>query len=291
MHSLVEALKNIFRNKFLSFISIVSICLIFTFINLISSVNFFTLSFIEEASNKIENQIYLDDLSTQNITQIQDLIHQSQIIDYKILEPEQGLNQLKDKYPNLENFLLEYNISNPLPYTLNLKTSSLEEFTKIKEQIQDLFPTEFNQQLNNQSTTTLTPIVENLSNFKSLSFKILIVTTLSLLIISALILSISIQNNFYSRKNEIQIMELLGAKISKIQNPIILEGIIIVVVGVLLAILINEQLIQNMQIYLANNLKYNFYLIQIAAAILISSIISYFICKKHLKKQRLIHDI
>ena len=70
MYSILQAFKNIFQNKFISFISVLSIALVFTFINLISSINYFSLEFIETSSSKIENQIYLKNTTSENLDSI-----------------------------------------------------------------------------------------------------------------------------------------------------------------------------------------------------------------------------
>lgn len=291
MYSILQAFKNIFQNKFISFISVLSIALVFTFINLISSINYFSLDFIEKSSSKIENQIYLKNTSQENINSISDFLYKFDNLDFKIINEKEGLEKLSQKYPNLESFLEKNKISNPLPQTIVIQSQDLKTYENIKNQIIKEFPDNYDNTLNSKTNASLKPIINNLLTFQNLSNKILLISTLSLVIISTLILIISIRNNFHTRKNEIQIMQMLGAKYSKIQNPIILESNIIILTGLLIGLYTSIYLTQLLSIKIQKNLLINFIALEILISIFIASVLSIVICKKQLKKERLIHDL
>jgi len=291
MYSIIQAFKNIFQNKFISFISVLSIALVFTFINLISSINYFSHEFIDTSSSKIENQIYLKNTDTQTINQIDEFLYENSQINYDIIDKKEGLDKLKQKYPNLDSFLEKNQIQNPLPLTIVIKSNDLREFENIKNQISIKFPENFDSTLNTKTNESLKPIINNLLSFQNISNKILLISTLSLVIISTLILIISIRNNFHTRKNEIQIMQMLGAKYSKIQNPIILESNIIILTGLLIGLNISLYLTNILSINLEKELLIKFIGIEILISILIATLLTVIICKKQLKKERLIHDL
>tara|TARA_B100000700_G_scaffold281709_2_gene332675 strand:- start:5817 stop:6692 length:876 start_codon:yes stop_codon:yes gene_type:complete len=291
MYSILQAFKNIFQNKFISFISVLSIALVFTFINLISSINYFSLEFIETSSSKIENQIYLKNTTSENLDSISDYLYSFENLEFNIINEKEGLENLSQKYPNLENFLEKNQISNPLPQTIVIKSQDLSTFEKIKNEITIKFPENYDNTLNSKTNASLKPIINNLLTFQNLSNKILLISTLSLVIISTLILIISIRNNFHTRKNEIQIMQMLGARYSKIQNPIILESNIIILTGLLIGLYISTYLTQLLAIKIDKDLLINFITLEILISIFIASILSIIICKKQLKKERLIHDL
>jgi len=291
MYSIIQAFKNIFQNKFISFISVLSIALVFTFINLISSINYFSHKFIDTSSSKIENQIYLKNTDTQTIKQIDEFLYENSLINYDIIDKQEGLDKLKEKYPNLDSFLEKNQIQNPLPLTIVIKSNDLREFENIKNQISIKFPENFDSTLNTKTNESLKPIINNLLSFQNISNKILLISTLSLVIISTLILIISIRNNFHTRKNEIQIMQMLGAKYSKIQNPIILESNIIILTGLLIGLNISLYLTNILSINLEKELLIKFIGIEILISILIATLLTVIICKKQLKKERLIHDL
>ena len=291
MYSIIQAFKNIFQNKFISFISVLSIALVFTFINLISSINYFSHEFIDTSSSKIENQIYLKKTDTQTINQIDEFLYENSLINYDIIDKQEGLDKLKEKYPNLDSFLEKNQIQNPLPLTIVIKSNDLREFENIKNQISIKFPENFDSTLNTKTNESLKPIINNLLSFQNISNKILLISTLSLVIISTLILIISIRNNFHTRKNEIQIMQMLGAKYSKIQNPIILESNIIILTGLLIGLNISLYLTDILSINLEKELLIKFIGIEILISILIATLLTVIICKKQLKKERLIHDL
>ena len=291
MQNLIEAFKNIYQHKFFSLISFISVTLIFVIINLILSLNLFTINFIEQTSDTFEQQIYLKDLNSEEIENLSNFLNQNKSIDYSIKNPKEGLDQLNKNYPNLEVFLSKYKIDNPIPYSINLKTKTQEEFNKIREEIKTKLSNKFDENLNNQSQLTLSPILNNIEKFKKISTNVIIVTSTTLIIISSLILTISIQNNFYSRKQEIQIMELLGAKYSRIQVPIILESIIIVFTGCLLSLGICYKIIQNFGINTIMDKMLKIGSIELITALIISGLISYLISKRQLKKQQLVHAL
>jgi len=291
MYSIIQAFKNIFQNKFISFISVLSIALVFTFINLISSINYFSHKFIDTSSSKIENQIYLKNTDTQTIKQIDEFLYENSLINYDIIDKQEGLDKLKEKYPNLDSFLEKNQIQNPLPLTIVIKSNDLREFENIKNQISIKFPENFDSTLNTKTNESLKPIINNLLSFQNISNKILLISTLSLVIISTLILIISIRNNFHTRKNEIQIMQMLGAKYSKIQNPIILESNIIILTGLLIGLNISLYLTNILSINLEKELLIKFIGMEILISTLIATLLTVIICKKQLKKERLIHDL
>jgi len=291
MYSILQAFKNIFQNKFISFISVLSIALVFTFINLISSINYYSLDFIESSSSKIENQIYLKNTEPENLNLISEFLYKYENIAFNVINEKEGLENLSQKYPNLESFLVKNKISNPLPLTIVIQSKDLTTFASIKNQISKNFPENYDKTLNSKTNATLNPIIKNLLIFQNLSNKILIFSTLSLIIISTLILIISIRNNFHTRKNEIQIMQMLGAKYSKIQNPIIVESNIIIISGLFIGFYIAFYLTRLLSIQIDKNIINKFIGAEIIVSILIASLLSIIICKKQLKKERLIHDL
>ena len=137
-----------------------------------------------------------------------------------------------DSWSKLKNEMSLPNIENPLPDTLHVKVDSPENIQPIFDHIKTI------------------PAVEDMSYAKDLASKIELVNhvvkTITLVVIGIMaLLTITIINNtiqlvIQSRKEEIEIMRLMGVSNWYIKCPLVLQGAIYGFLGALLACYTNQ---------------------------------------------------
>jgi len=226
-----ESTSNLKRHSFMSAVTIVSISLILVIFNVLITINFITKNKIEQFSNKINLKIFLEESANEeDISNIITYLNGfKSVTKITHISKEDSLQLIEEKYPESITFLDEFNIQNPLPESLEVKTKTLEDQTQINETLKkskykDLILNSDIKKIHNQ---TINVVVENLVKVKQFSFQILLWMIITFSIAGILIILNSIRTTLYNRRQEIQIMQFVGATFKRITLPFILEGMLI----------------------------------------------------------------
>lgn len=247
MSVLKESFNNLKRHRFLNLASIVSISLILLIFNVLLTVNSITREQITNLSDKINLNIYLkNEASESDITQIETFLgNLSEVESVKQINKDEALKLLETKYPESSEFLNEFNIDNPLPNSIQVKTNNLEDQTQVlkileKSNYQGLILKSENKQEYNQ---TISQVVQNLIGIKNFSFQIILWVLITFVIAGSLIMFNAIKTTLFTRRSEIQIMQYVGATFKRIMMPFIIEGTLIGALGfmgsLLLTVILN----------------------------------------------------
>lgn len=233
-----ESFTNLRRNRFLALASILSIALILMIFNVLLTVNSITKDQIQNLSNKINLNIYIQNNVTDNdINQVQEFLTRLPEVDeVKKISKQVALEKIQEQYPENSDFLKEFNIENPLPNTLQVKTKNLEDKDKVvgilqQSEFADLI---FKSESKNEYNRTIGVVINNLINIRDFSFQIILWVMITFVIAGSLIMFNAIRTTLFTRRSEIQIMQFVGATFKKIMLPFIAEGILIGVFGFLL---------------------------------------------------------
>lgn len=131
------SLKNILRNKFLSFSSILVLTLLMFFINILLVLHNVSLKLIDSVNNKLSISLYLEEKYDKNSNDVVSLMNSIKEVNKKILviykSKEDVLELLKKKDPQLVQILER---TNPLPATIELSNISISDYSKINEKIE-----------------------------------------------------------------------------------------------------------------------------------------------------------
>lgn len=294
MNTLKESLTNLRRHNLLTFATVVSLGLILVVFNVLISHHLKAESFIQELSQKINLTIYLEsDVEEPQIQAIQQYLeNQPEVTEVIFLSQEDALNSLSQKSPSSVDFLENYGLENPLPNSFKVKTLNLEDQEIIQERIQasaykeDLLET----RLEKERKNTIQKVIQNLIYIKDTSLNAFLGILIIFGLAGSLITFNAIKTSLFNRRNEIQIMQLVGATLSRIRSPFLLESLLIGILSFLVNLvflipisqlfLTSFQTPQNLQILGA----------QLLAAIIISFFTSLLLVNKHLRSKKIYQD-
>ncbi|MFA6436157.1 MAG: permease-like cell division protein FtsX, partial [Candidatus Gracilibacteria bacterium] len=224
--SLHLALDNLFRNKFLTFGTVLVMALILFIFNIIFSVNSLAQNAIQDLKAKVDLILYLEDnadsLRVNQLVKDLDTFPETTTVTYT--SKEQALQDFLEKYSEEMNPFSTYDLENPLPASIQIITQSPEDHETIltylaQEGYNDLL-------LDTESRAENAQIVDNLLKVTDFSQKILLGIVIAFILGSTLIIANVIQVTIFHRKREIKIMRLVGAGINFIRSPFMIEGAI-----------------------------------------------------------------
>jgi len=289
LREIKESFINIIRSGFLTLISIFviivsiySIGMIYYFLNYSNEVK-------KGIENKIEISFYLNrDTNEVRIREIEQEIKSiSGVESVKYISPDQALDELIKEYPEYESIFKDLE-KNPLPPTFFVKPESVYSINDITSKISKI------------------PEVSDFFYSKDLVDKLLFsirtFTFLSIVVVSIFIgifvffLGSNITVSIYNRRDDIEIMKLVGTQPSFIKRPFYIEGIILSLIGgTISSILLNKSyfeitkllniilpFIENQNFY--QNLNISLYIYLNLSAIFISLFVSYFVLRRYLKE-------
>jgi len=221
------AIINLWRNKILSVSTIVVMSLILFIFNVILTINVLSNSIIKDIYKQVDMIIYLQD--SADIFEINLLVEElktiENVIDVTYTTKEEALEDYLSLYPDQENPFTAYGLENPLPANIQITTVSPEDHEKVTEilnktEYQDLQLTTVD---NNENQSLVNQVLSIGTYTKNLTITLLtiFIVTSFIIILNAMYLVI------FNRKKELEIMELVGAPLSSIRMPFIIEGAII----------------------------------------------------------------
>ena len=230
--SIRDAFKSVFRNFSLSIASIacIAITLILVAIALVISenVNHFTHNLEKELSIVV----YLnEDTTTEKATEIQNEI--------KAMGSYQELNfKSKDEwkvemqaYSDDLNTTLAYLDTNPLLDSIVVKVKDIGELKSTAKAISELDGV--------KSAKYGEDTVDQMVVIFRVVEKAMIVLVVALVLVTAFLISNTIKLTIYSRRNEIEIMRLVGTSNGAIKMPFMFEGLFLGIIGSIIPILIS----------------------------------------------------
>lgn len=229
--SIRDAFKSVFRNFSLSMASI--LCATITL--MVVAISLVVASNINNATNDLEKElsiiVYLNkDATKEDMNFLEEKI--------KLIE---GVNQVSSKSKDewkLE--ISEYNSSigtildnyenNPLSDSFIVTVKDVKDLEDITNKIR-----EFD---NIRSANYGEDTVDNIVSAFDIVEKVTIIVVIALVFVTAFLITNTIKLTIYSRRNEIEIMRLVGASNITIKLPFVFEGFIIGVLGSIIPIII-----------------------------------------------------
>jgi len=240
-----EAFVSFFRGGLMSFTSITTITISLAIFGMILIFSMNLKEFASVLESQVDVTIYLvNDYSEEKLQELKDFVRDIPEVQSSIfISKEEALEKLKNEL-NEEDFLLDALETNPLPDSIELKIrSSLSVHSIIKKLrknfliIDDIF---YGQE-----------IVEKVNRFTQVLRIMGTILVVLLGLASMFIVSNTIKLTVYARREEIEIMKLVGATNSFIRWPFIFEGILQGAFGGLMAIVIimvsYPQIVQNLK--------------------------------------------
>ena len=231
LYSVKQGIKGVFKNKTMSFISIISVSASLIILGIITSIVINANQFIKMAEYEI-NEIRVsikDNLDKSSIDNIKyDLNNIKGIKSVEFKDKETMLNDMKSSWGS-DSYLLE-GLENPLDdcYIVTLENSQdIKAISSEISTINNIKNVEYHQDI----VDNFIKISDSIKNFGS-------VLIIFLILICLVIISNTIKTRVYSKKEEIEVIKYVGGSDNFIRMPFIVEGFTIGIIGSTIALVI-----------------------------------------------------
>ncbi len=229
------AFQNIFRNIWLSFVTLTIIILSLFSINILIGINGLSNAVVKNITENLDVSIYFKPQTPQEVIDAsKDKISSIQYVNsVEYISPEKALEVFKEKHKNdpLIQDSLEELDKNPLGVVLVVKADTLENFGKLVDDIKKIDFGGFVDELEFQDNELIIEKLNSVTN--KFTFTITIISFIFILI-SVLVMFNTIRMGIYSHKEEISIMRLVGASNAYIRMPFIIEGVIYAILSLII---------------------------------------------------------
>lgn len=229
--SIRDAFKSVVRNFSLSFASIMctTITLILVAVAVVAAAN------VNNATKLIEDELTIVTYLKKDVTEEQIENIKSEISSYKNVEEVtfKSKDEWKlemSEYDDSFKTVLDYLDENPLMDSFVLKVNDVKKLSETSEYIKAI---------NGVDTVKYGEgMVEQVISIFDIVQKIVVVVVIALVVVTSFLISNTIKLTIFSRRNEIEIMRLVGASNITIKLPFLFEGFIIGLIGSIIPVCI-----------------------------------------------------
>ncbi len=252
---------------------------------------------LDSIQNKIDISVYFKDSSSEeSVLEIKNrLINLEEVEGIEYISKKQALDKFKAEHKS-DSLILDSldGDENPLPASLEIKAKNPGQYAMINQTLEDPSYQVFISE-NGVSYYENKSKIDRLISITNFIRKVGLGISLGFIIISLLVVFNSIRVTIYTRKEEIEIMKLVGASNWYVRWPFVIEGVIYGALAMATSLLIIIPLVYYSfpplskylgGVELTNYLNQNLlYLIgfQLAGGILIGVLSSLIAIRKHLK--------
>lgn len=229
--SIRDAFKSVFRNFSLSLASIMcaTITLLVVSIALVIACN------VENATKTLENElsivVYLEKTATeQDALFLESQINKLNNVDEVVYKSKDEWIREMSEYNSSFNAIFENYDENPLLDSFVVKVKDITSISTVTEEIRKMD--------NIESANYGEDTVDTIISMFDIIEKVTVVVVIALILVTAFLITNTIKLTIYSRRNEIEIMRLVGASNAAIKLPFVFEGFIIGILGSLIPIII-----------------------------------------------------
>ena len=236
------AVQSLFRNIWLSIVTITIIVLALFSMSFLLIFNLMTEHVLSVVENKTDVYIDLTGQATPDQAQIlvAELSHLSAVKEVEFITPEATLENFKNRHQGNPLILesLEALEENPFQGSIRLNVYNIEEFPVI---LTELSKKEFADylEIEDKEFTDSKLLIEGISDYSEKIQRGGLLVSLLFILISILVVFNTIQVGIYTHREEIGIMKLVGASNSFVRSPFLIEGTVysIISVGILMLLL------------------------------------------------------
>lgn len=227
--SIRDALKSISRNFSLSMASILSV----TITLIIVAVSMIIASNVNHATKNIEDEmnivVYVKKEATSEDVEnlLAEIKNNNEVRETKYISKEEQKTNMSE-YDETFEVILNYLDENPLLDSVVVYVKDIKKMSDVAKEINDL--------PNVETTKYGEGMVEEVVGAFDVIQKITIGLVIALALVTVFLISNTIKLTIYSRKNEIEIMRLVGASNTAIKLPFLFEGLIIGIIGAIIPI-------------------------------------------------------
>lgn len=231
IRSLRDSIKSVFRNFSLSIASIActTITLILVAISLVVSFNVNKLT--KELERELTIVVYLNrDTTVEQVEQIEGQILNIDNVSEAIYKSKDEWKVEMQNYSTTLDTTLSYLETNPLLDSFIVKVNNATDLKETNNQIAAIE--------NVDSSSYGEGMVEKILSIFDIVEKVTIIIVLALVMVTAFLINNTIKLTIFSRKNEIEIMRLVGTSNIAIKLPFLFEGFFIGIIGAIIPIIL-----------------------------------------------------
>ena len=229
--SLRDAFKSVFRNFSLSMASItcITITLVLVSLSLLlsSNVNHFTQNIEKELTIVVYLNTDVDEAREKEIESEIKNMNSFESLVYK--SKDEWKSELRESLGELESILDDME-ENPLYDSLLIKVKNVTDLSATTDKIKEIDGV--------NSASYGKDSVDQMINIFRVVEKVAIVIVVALILVTAFLISNTIRLAIYARRNEIEIMRLVGTSNTAIKLPFEFEGLFLGIIGSIIPILL-----------------------------------------------------
>lgn len=210
--------------------------LILFILNVILVLNVLTQGSLDELAQKIDLIVYLtDSADVYQVNQLtNDLKTQPEVLKVEYTSKDDALKEFLALYPDQSDPFSQYGIPNPLPGNLRIVTKSPEDHDTILAYMKASPYAPL--LLDSESSGENQEIASRLLSLTQFTQTLIFGVILTFIFGSILMVMNAIHLSIYTRKTEIQIMQLVGARPGMIYAPFLIEGASYAVLAVVVSL-------------------------------------------------------
>ncbi len=252
---------------------------------------------IKTIQNTVDISVYFKiGLAEEQINSIQsDIQSDDRVKEVGYISAQQAFDEFKINHQNDPLIIASLNelTENPLPATLHIKTKNLEDYPAISEKIQTGQYKDFIDKVNFEDNRL---IIERLNRVLGFIITFGLALVAVFIAIAVLVIFNTIRLTIYNRKEEVEIMRLVGATNWYIRGPFLTESILYSIFSTLITIALFVPIFTkvipkitdyvNPQVNLYSNNAFNFSLLVVilfGLALVLSIFSTLFAIRKYLK--------
>lgn len=239
--SLGYAFQNIVRNPVISFSSVLILTLILVLFHASIAVKFFAEESIISINKKIDLIVEVKD-GADNYA-LNELVVQVKTVPgvakVQLVDKEAALSSFLQRHANIKTFLDKYQLGNPLPSYLEIATQTPAQIQDVTKILQDqkyamlIAQTKMNTDIDQKQRIEKLIYLGNFVDAMGGAFLFIFI------LVAVLVTFNTVNTAIHQRKDEIHMMNLVGATKATIQAPYVLEGVLYTGFSLIVATLIN----------------------------------------------------
>lgn len=225
-----ESFSGLWRNKTMSFTSIISIAAMLTLFGVVMLMIVNLNGFVYQTGEKLDKVVFFlkDEASPSDVNDFIDELHNNnKVKKVSYVSRDEALKEFKESFGDNSKILENIPGGNPLPASVTVEMKKLSYGKEIEDKYKDLPIVEDH----NYYYDFVTQMIKVQNGVKYVGAGIVLI----LVLVSVLIIHNTIKIAISNRRKEINIMKYVGATNTYIRGPFLINGIIFGVVGALIA--------------------------------------------------------
>ncbi|QQS27234.1 ABC transporter permease [bacterium] len=238
--------RNLFRNAWLSIAATAIMVVTLVIVAFFAFSALFLQNQLAAVRDKIDLTVFLKDEATPD--QVKKLQANIQVMpnvkEVKYVSKTDALERLRNSSKDGEQLAkTAADIGNPLPASLEVRTATLEDLDSLNSQIKSDGAATIVASTSNDDSDVRRKVVDRIVSISRGVSQVGTVISAAFLLISLMIIFNTIRMAIFTRREEIEIMKLVGATNWYIRGPFLIEGAMYGVIGATIAMAITLPLI------------------------------------------------